>query len=199
MACSRCGGALKLEDRSFGRVLRCTGCGSVWNPDVGGESVFRTPPEPVAPTGGLPPPSSSRPARDPAPTTRPPSFPAQVSRPLRHSRRRLQLFYGPPFAVTIVALVLAPVLAAADLAGSYLPYALLRFWMIGFCLYGITLARSAGGLRRLWQVVYGAIAIPFAFIRGLEVEQWAVIDFVAAACVAASALFLRTEPDDAAA
>lgn len=113
----------------------------------------------------------------------------------RHATRiPSHLFNGAAFGFTAAALVLAPVLAGLDLAGSYLPYLLLRMWMIGFCIYGAMLARRAGGPRRAWQAVYVVIALPFALVWGLEVEQWAVIDLSAAALIGLSALFLRSEP-----
>jgi len=58
----------------------------------------------------------------------------------------------------------------------------------------MTLARRAGGVRRVWQAVYGLVALPFLFVWGLNVEGWAVIDWASAALIGVSAIFLRTEP-----
>lgn len=94
---------------------------------------------------------------------------------------------------TILVLLAAPLLAAADLAGTYLPFLLLRGWLIGFSFYAFHLADAAGGLRRLWRFYYGALGITFAVVWGLRVEQWAVIDVVAAALTLLSVPFLRTK------
>ena len=91
-------------------------------------------------------------------------------------------------------LTFAPLLANADLVQSYLPWLVLRIWMIGFALYATSLARRAGGLRRIWRIPYGAVALVFAFVWGPDVKVWAVIDWFTAGVVAVSALFLRTEP-----
>jgi hypothetical protein len=109
-------------------------------------------------------------------------------------RTKSELFTGAVFTATVIALVAAPILAAADIAGSYLPWAALRLWMVGFAVYGFILARQAGGLRRLWQGFYAAVGFFFAFVYGLEVEEWALIDLTVALLVGLSALFLRTEP-----
>ncbi len=110
------------------------------------------------------------------------------------SRVRSQHFSGGAFGFTAAALVLAPVMAAENVFHSYTPFLLLRLWTLGFCWYGVTLARRAGGVRRTWQVVYGLIALPFLVAWGLAVEQWAVIDWASAALIGVSAFFLRTEP-----
>jgi hypothetical protein len=43
VTCPRCGGVVTLQERSFGRVLQCKACRSVWSPDHVGESVFQPP------------------------------------------------------------------------------------------------------------------------------------------------------------
>jgi len=106
----------------------------------------------------------------------------------------LQAFNGGVFGVTAAALVLAPVLASGNLFHSYVPFLVLRLWIVGFCWYGAGLAHRAGGLRRSWQAIYVMIALPFLFLWGLKVEEWAIIDFIAAALVSVSAVFLRTAP-----
>jgi hypothetical protein len=103
-------------------------------------------------------------------------------------------FSWPGFLITVAALGVAPVFAAADLGIGYLPFLLLRGWMIGFALYGLILSSQAGGFRRVWRVPYVALGVVFAFVWGLEVEYWAAIDWGFAAAILASALFLRTEP-----
>jgi len=105
-----------------------------------------------------------------------------------------QLFSGGAFGFTAAALVLAPFLAAANVFHSYLPFLLLRVWVIGFCWYGGLLARRAGGFRRSWLLVYVLIALPFALVWGLKVDEWALIDLLSAALIGLSAIFLRTEP-----
>ncbi len=112
----------------------------------------------------------------------------------RAPRVRLQAFNGGVFGLTAAALVLAPLLAGANAFHSYTPFLLLRLWIVGFCWYGASLARRAAGLRRSWQGIYVIIALPFLFLWGLKVEEWAIIDFIAAALVGVSAAFLRTEP-----
>jgi hypothetical protein len=118
---------------------------------------------------------------------------ADLEQPWLH-RVPSQLFSGGAFAVTAVALLLAPFLAAADLFHSYTPFLLLRIWVIGFCWYGGMLARRAGGFRRSWLLIYVAIALPFVLVWGLKVEMWAIIDLVSAVLIGVSAIFLRTYP-----
>ena len=110
------------------------------------------------------------------------------------SRVPSQHFSGGAFGFTAAALVLAPFMAAGNVFHSYIPFLLLRLWTLGFCWYGMTLARRAGGVRRVWQAVYGLVALPFLFVWGLNVEGWAVIDWASAALIGVSAIFLRTEP-----
>ena len=97
------------------------------------------------------------------------------------------------FGGTAAALVLAPIVAELNLAGSYLPFIALRLWLVGFSVYGYVLAGQAGGLRRIWRWFYGMMFVIFALIWGLDVEVWAVIDWACAVLIGASALFLRTE------
>ena len=104
------------------------------------------------------------------------------------------LFNPGAFAFTAGALLLAPIAAELNVFRSYTPFLLLRFWMIGFCVYGIVLAQRARGLRIAWRVIYSLLAIPFAFVWKIPVEQWALIDVVSATLVGMSAIFLRTEP-----
>jgi hypothetical protein len=104
------------------------------------------------------------------------------------------LFNGGAFGFTAAALVLAPFLAAANIFHSYLPFLFLRVWVIGFCWYGILLARRAGGFRKSWLVMYVIIALPFALVWGLKVDEWALIDLASAVLIGLSAVFLRSEP-----
>jgi len=92
--------------------------------------------------------------------------PATDESPGRVSRTRVPslLFNPAAFAFTAAALLLAPIAAELNVFRSYTPFLLLRFWMIGFCVYGIVLAQRAGGLRIAWRVVYTLMAIPFAFV-----------------------------------
>lgn len=101
---------------------------------------------------------------------------------------------GPAFIWTALILVLAPIVADANILGSYVPFILLRLWLVGFSLYGILLARRAGGFRRGWVAVYALIGATFTLVWGLEVEMWAVLDWLAAGLVLLSTAFLRTEP-----
>jgi hypothetical protein len=103
-------------------------------------------------------------------------------------------FAGGAFATTAAVLVAAPFVAAFDLAGSYLPFSLLRLWMVGFAAYGWWLSGRAAGWRRIWRIFFLPLSLIFVFVRGLEVEEWAIIDFAAAALVGISVLSLRTEP-----
>ena len=116
------------------------------------------------------------------------------SHDLTRVRISSQRYATGPFAFTVGILLIAPIVAALNLAGTYLPFLLLRLWVTGFAVYAHGLARCAGGLRRIWSGVYLIIAFPFVFIWGLDVAQWAMIDVAAAALVALSMLFLRTEP-----
>ena len=109
-------------------------------------------------------------------------------------RVRSHNFSGTLFVTTIAALTLLPILASADLIHSYVPYFLLRLWMVGFAVYGVKLSNSAGGWRTVWVVVYSGVGCVFAFVWGLEAEQWWSIDYASALLVALSAAFLRTEP-----
>jgi hypothetical protein len=162
MTCTQCGGAVRIEDRTFGRVLHCTTCGTVRKLGEIEDGINRS----------------------------------LTSSKQGHGSDRIRslLFADGAFVFTFVALVLAPVLAALDLVHSYTPYLLLRLWMIGFSVYAFVLSRRAGGLRRAWQLVYVLIALVFAFVRGIEIEDWAVIDLVCATLVGLSTPFLRTEP-----
>jgi hypothetical protein len=110
-------------------------------------------------------------------------------------RRRSMLFSAGAFFVTVAALVAIPILADAELLQGYLPFLLLRVWMIGFSIYAYGLADLAGGMRRVWQVPYALTFLIFLFVWGLPSELWHLIDIVAALLVTMSALFLRTEPD----
>jgi hypothetical protein len=114
--------------------------------------------------------------------------------PLAATRRPLDGFVPAVFVGTILALIAAPIAAAADIFHSYLPFAALRLWMAGFGVYGILLANAAGGFRKIWAVPYAGMGLVFLIVKGPEVEQWAVIDFCSAMTIAFSALFLRTEP-----
>ena len=86
----------------------------------------------------------------------------------RSSPARLssELFSVPPFLMTIGALVVAPFLAAADLAGSYLPFGLLRVWMVGFAVYAFLLAKLAGGSQCLLRFPFILVGLTFAFVWG---------------------------------
>lgn len=109
-------------------------------------------------------------------------------------RAPLENFEWGMFGLTIGALGVFPLLAAWDVFHSYTPFLLLRMWMVGFAAHGFLLARSAGGVRRIWQPVYLIIGAVFLFVWGLEVEEWMLIDFGTAVLVAVSAIFLRTAP-----
>lgn len=111
----------------------------------------------------------------------------------QRQRQPSELFNTSAFGGTVVALVLAPIVAELNLAGSYLPFLALRLWVVGFSVYGYILAGRAGGLRRTWRGLYGVMIFVFVFVSGLEVETWALIDWTCAALVGASAFFLRTE------
>jgi hypothetical protein len=114
--------------------------------------------------------------------------------PPSSKRRPLDGFVPAAFVGTIIALIGAPIAAAADIFHSYLPFAALRLWMAGFAVYGILLANAAGGFRKAWFIPYAGMGLIFLLVKGLEVEQWAVIDFGSAVTIALSTLFLRTEP-----
>ena len=116
------------------------------------------------------------------------------SHDLTRVRISSQRYATGPFAFTVGILLIAPIVAALNVAGTYLPFLFLRLWVTGFAVYAHGLAGCAGGLRRIWSGVYLIIAFPFVFIWGLDVAQWAMIDVAAAALVALSMLFLRTEP-----
>jgi len=66
--------------------------------------------------------------------------------------------------------------------------------MIGFGVYGVMLSRMAGGPRRLWQWLYLSIIAVFAFVYGLEVGAWAMIDWTLGVLVALSLPFIKTVP-----
>ncbi len=114
----------------------------------------------------------------------------------RQVRVRSEHFAGEVFAFTVGGLILSPLAAAANLFHSYTPFLLLRLWVLGFCWYGITLARRAGGHRRLFRFMYALVVLPFLFIWGLPIDTWALIDWGAALLIALSAPLLRTEPVD---
>ena len=44
-----------------------------------------------------------------------------------------------------------------------------------------------------YLLVYVLIALPFALVWGLKVDEWALIDLVSATLIGLSAIFLRTE------
>ena len=90
-------------------------------------------------------------------------------------------------------LLLAPIAAAADVFHSYLPFVLLRLWMVGFAAYAFALARRAERSLGLLQLSFLAIGFVFLFVWNLEVEQWAVIDVVAAAVIVLSVWPLRRD------
>jgi hypothetical protein len=99
----------------------------------------------------------------------------------QNTRGKSALFVKEAFIGTVVVLILAPLLAATDVFNSYIPFLLLRLWVIGFAL------------RRIWTIPYALMGGIFLFVWGLQVEEWALIDLSCAAMVAFSTLFLRTQ------
>jgi hypothetical protein len=89
---------------------------------------------------------------------------------------------------------MAPVLASADIVGSYVPFLVLRAWCVGFAIYAIRLASQAGGFRKLWQGPFFLMVVTFSFVWGLETQHWAIIDWACAVAVLVSMPFLRTIP-----
>jgi DNA-binding NtrC family response regulator len=116
--------------------------------------------------------------------------------PLRERRREIPLLVERALQRCPATTGLdGPILATANVVGSYWPWLLLRLWMLGFCFYGGALAKRARGARRIWQGVFAGVAIPFAFVWGIEVEAWLVIDWASACVIALSTIFLRSEPE----